>query len=97
METRFTNPEAFDHQLNSSMKMRQNQAQAQKGKSGDDHETADSSSDEDTPLSLSSLSKLILPPLGVSISSCNQNHIKSKGWIISPMDSRYRYLCYVLQ
>lgn len=44
--------------------------------------------DEDS-LSLRNLSKLILPPLGVS--SFNQSQINSK-WIISPMDSRYRYL-----
>ncbi|KAM6581006.1 hypothetical protein CsatA_004780 [Cannabis sativa] len=41
-----------------------------------------------SPLNLRNLSKLILPPLGVSTS--NQNQIQSKGWIISPMDSRYR-------
>ncbi|XP_061337183.1 potassium channel AKT2/3 isoform X2 [Gastrolobium bilobum] len=35
---------------------------------------------------LQNVSKLILPPLGVS----NQNPVDSKGWIISPMDSRYR-------
>ncbi|KAK7246870.1 hypothetical protein RIF29_41740 [Crotalaria pallida] len=35
---------------------------------------------------LRNISKLILPPLGVS----NQNQLDSKGWIISPMDSRYR-------
>lgn len=39
-------------------------------------------------LDLRNLSKVILPPLGVSTS--NQNQIQSKGWIISPMDSRYR-------
>ncbi|KAK9217755.1 hypothetical protein WN943_006383 [Citrus x changshan-huyou] len=42
---------------------------------------------DDASLSLRNLSKLILPPLGVS--SYNQNQTKSK-WIISPMDSRYR-------
>jgi len=36
---------------------------------------------------LRNISKLILPPLGVS----SQNPVNSKGWIISPMDSRYRY------
>ncbi|XP_012464858.1 potassium channel AKT2/3 [Gossypium raimondii] len=51
----------------------------------DDH----NSDEEDTSLSLSSLSKLILPPLGAS--TYNHSHIKSKGWIISPMDSRYRW------
>jgi hypothetical protein len=35
---------------------------------------------------LRNVSKLILPPLGVS----KQNPVCSKGWIISPMDSRYR-------
>ncbi|KAE9595113.1 hypothetical protein Lal_00041195 [Lupinus albus] len=35
---------------------------------------------------LKNVSKLILPPLGVS----NQNQLNSKGWVISPMDSRYR-------
>ncbi|XP_010539347.1 PREDICTED: potassium channel AKT2/3 isoform X2 [Tarenaya hassleriana] len=44
--------------------------------------------DDASSLSLSNLSKLILPPLGVA--SYNQNHISSSGWIISPMDSRYR-------
>ncbi|GMI88188.1 potassium transport 2/3 [Hibiscus trionum] len=43
---------------------------------------------DETSLSLSNLSKLILPPLGAS--SYNQNnHINSR-WIISPVDSRYR-------
>ncbi|WRX15245.1 Ion transport domain - like 4 [Theobroma cacao] len=79
MEMKFT-PEAF--KLTSSMKRVQQQNGPGKA------ETPHSESDEDTPLSLSSLSKLILPPLGVS--SYNQNQIKSKGWIISPMDSRYR-------
>ncbi|CAK7357046.1 unnamed protein product [Dovyalis caffra] len=44
--------------------------------------------DDSTSTSLSSLSKIILPPLGVS--SFNQNPIQSKGSVISPMDSRYR-------
>ncbi|KAK8668602.1 hypothetical protein V6N13_106052 [Hibiscus sabdariffa] len=45
--------------------------------------------DEDSSLSLSSLSKLILPPLGAS--SYNQNNpVSSQGWVISPMDTRYR-------
>ncbi|KAF7803622.1 potassium channel AKT2/3 isoform X1 [Senna tora] len=38
---------------------------------------------------LQNVSKLILPPLGVS--SFNQNPVGSKGWIISPMNSRYRW------
>ena len=40
---------------------------------------------------LRNISKLILPPLGVS----SQNPVNSKGWIISPMDSRYRYTYYL--
>ncbi|KAF2540195.1 hypothetical protein F2Q68_00029714, partial [Brassica cretica] len=40
-------------------------------------------------LRLNNLSKLILPPLGVA--SYNQNQIISSGWVISPMDSRYRW------
>ncbi|OAY44946.1 potassium channel AKT2/3 [Manihot esculenta] len=44
--------------------------------------------EDDTSLSLSSLSKIILPPLGVS--SYNHNPIETKGWIISPMNSKYR-------
>lgn len=45
--------------------------------------------EDDTSISLSSLSKIILPPLGVS--GYNQNAIESKGWIISPMNTKYRY------
>lgn len=43
-------------------------------------------------LDLSSLSKLILPPLGDSSSSNYQTQIRSNGWIISPMNSKYRYV-----
>ncbi|XP_022749182.1 potassium channel AKT2/3-like [Durio zibethinus] len=82
MEIKFS-PEAF--KLNSSMKIKVEQQNEQ----GKTDENAHSDSDEDSSLSLSSLSKLILPPLGVA--SYNQNQIKSKGWIISPMDSRYRW------
>lgn len=39
-------------------------------------------------LNLQNLSKLILPPLGASTN--NQNHIQSKGRIITPMNSKYR-------
>ncbi|KAF6155523.1 hypothetical protein GIB67_017878 [Kingdonia uniflora] len=39
-------------------------------------------------VNLRNLSKIILPPLGVS--SYSQNQIESKGKIIIPMDSRYR-------
>lgn len=45
--------------------------------------------DDKPSSSLRNLSKLILPPLGVS--SYNQNQNESKGYIISPMDSRYRW------
>ncbi|KAJ4824150.1 RAC-beta serine/threonine-protein kinase [Turnera subulata] len=55
---------------------------------GSEHETSHHEEDCSTSLSLSSLSKIILPPLGVS--SYNQNVIESKGWIISPMNSKYR-------
>ncbi|XVF01144.1 hypothetical protein REPUB_Repub04eG0063200 [Reevesia pubescens] len=82
MKMKSTHEEAFN--LTSSMEMKVDQQQKQQGKTD---ETPNSDSDENTSLSLSSLSKLILPPLGVS--SYNQNQIKSK-WIISPMDSRYR-------
>ncbi|GMI88187.1 potassium transport 2/3 [Hibiscus trionum] len=44
----------------------------------------------DTSLSLSNLSKLILPPLGAS-SYNNNERSSSQGWIISPMDTRYRF------
>ncbi|XVE49090.1 hypothetical protein DITRI_Ditri01bG0054200 [Diplodiscus trichospermus] len=81
MEMKFT-PEAF--KLTSRMK----RVLQQKKEQGKSDETQHSDSDDDSSLSFS-LSKLILPPLGVS--SYNQNQIKSKGWIISPMDSRYRW------
>ncbi|KAM0946329.1 putative cyclic nucleotide-binding domain, potassium channel, voltage-dependent, EAG/ELK/ERG [Dioscorea sansibarensis] len=44
--------------------------------------------EDDDSLSLRNLSKLILPPLGVS--SYNQSQFDNRGKIISPMDSRYR-------
>lgn len=42
--------------------------------------------DHYSSFNLRNVSKLILPPLGVS----KQNPVNSKGMIISPMDSRYR-------
>lgn len=42
------------------------------------------------PLSLRNLSKFMIPPLGVS--SYNQTQLESKGWVITPMDSTYRYV-----
>ncbi|XP_065870572.1 potassium channel AKT2/3 [Euphorbia lathyris] len=56
-------------------------------KSQHQHEE-DEEEDDETSISLSSLSKMILPPLGVS--GNNHNFIHTKGWIISPMNSRYR-------
>ncbi|CAN0880701.1 Potassium channel AKT2/3 [Linum grandiflorum] len=44
---------------------------------------------ENSSISLSGLSKIVLPPLGASGNSY-QNPQVSKGWIISPMDSTYR-------
>ncbi|XP_028791056.1 potassium channel AKT2/3 [Neltuma alba] len=43
---------------------------------------------ESPTFNLQNVSKVILPPLGAS--SYNQNPTNSKGWIISPMDRRYR-------
>ncbi|XP_030476838.1 potassium channel AKT2/3 isoform X1 [Syzygium oleosum] len=51
------------------------------------HEDGGDSSSTNS-LNLRSLSKLILPPLGAS--TYNQNQIESRGWVVSPMDSRYR-------
>ncbi|KAF8411833.1 hypothetical protein HHK36_004392 [Tetracentron sinense] len=48
----------------------------------------DYADDKSMSFNLRNLSKLILPPLGVT--TYNQNQIKSKGRIISPMSSRYR-------
>ncbi|KAF7842733.1 potassium channel AKT2/3 isoform X1 [Senna tora] len=45
---------------------------------------------ESSSFNLQNVSKLILPPLGVSSYNHNPVHY-SKGWIISPMDSRYRW------
>lgn len=48
--------------------------------------------DDDMPstMSLRDLSKVILPPLGVS-SFTDGSKVKPNRWIISPMSSRYRY------
>ncbi|KAG7015001.1 Potassium channel AKT2/3 [Cucurbita argyrosperma subsp. argyrosperma] len=52
----------------------------------------DNDSDSDLPssLSLRELSKVILPPLGVS-SFTDDNKVKHHKWIISPMNSKYRW------
>ncbi|KAK7853336.1 potassium channel akt2/3 [Quercus suber] len=71
------------HLASSNMK-RGNQKDQHNELETSQHEEYDTSS----PLNLRKLSKIILPPLGAS--SYNQNQIKSKGRIISPMDSRYR-------
>ncbi|XVE66936.1 hypothetical protein DITRI_Ditri08aG0119700 [Diplodiscus trichospermus] len=86
MEMKFSADD--DVELNSSMKKIRVEHEQQNEQRKSDETTPHCDSDEDTSLSLSSLSKFILPPLGVS--SYNQNETKSKGWIISPMDSRYR-------
>ncbi|CAI0375283.1 unnamed protein product [Linum tenue] len=44
---------------------------------------------ESSSISLSGLSKIVLPPLGAS-GQIYQNPQVSRGWIISPMNSRYR-------
>ncbi|KAL1336370.1 hypothetical protein HN51_030742 [Arachis hypogaea] len=56
-------------------------------KKKNDHDHLGGSS-RNMSFNLRNVSKLILPPLGVS--SNNQNHVESRAWIISPMDSRYR-------
>ncbi|KAF5733502.1 potassium channel AKT2/3 [Tripterygium wilfordii] len=54
-------------------------------------EEVEDEEDDKRSLTLSRLSKLILPPLGASSSSFNQSQIEStRGWIISPMSSNYR-------
>ena len=48
---------------------------------------------EEEPMNLRSLSKIMIPPLGVSYI---QNHIPSRSSIIiSPMDSKYMYNSYL--
>ncbi|KAL0548905.1 hypothetical protein IC582_013382 [Cucumis melo] len=61
-------------------------------KQGSEDHDNDSDSDSDMPssLSLRELSKVILPPLGVS-SFTDGSKVKSNRWIISPMSSRYRW------
>lgn len=53
------------------------------------HESSNSATSIDD-LSFRNLSKLILPPLGSNGSNTNQTH--EKGFIITPMDSRYRFV-----
>ena len=55
------------------------------------HDDQEAESGDESPFDLRNLSKLILPPLGDS-SSSNYQIPLSKGWIVSPMDSRYRFL-----
>ncbi|GLT30541.1 hypothetical protein SLA2020_053350 [Shorea laevis] len=75
MEARF-NPNNLHFSTNMNMFHKQN------------HQDRTETEHDPLDLSLSNLSKIILPPLGVS--NYNQNQTNSKGWIISPMDSRYR-------
>nr|DAD24397.1 TPA_asm: hypothetical protein HUJ06_025861 [Nelumbo nucifera] len=82
MEGRFT-AAPYNHSFSSEMKVSFNRNHQNHGNSEIPHDE-----DDDAPLDLRYLSKIILPPLGDS--SSNLNQIKSKGWIISPMDSRYR-------
>lgn len=83
METKLITPYALHLPSDTGPAYRKNQPEQQE-------ESGMSSS---SSLNLRNLSKVILPPLGVSAS--NQNQIESKGWIISPMDSRYRYVIYI--
>ncbi|XP_059435148.1 potassium channel AKT2/3-like, partial [Corylus avellana] len=83
METKLTTPYALHLPSDTRPANRKNKPE-QKEESG-----MSSSSSSSSSLNLRNLSKVILPPLGVSAS--NQNQIESKGWIISPMDSRYRW------
>ncbi|KAI8532145.1 hypothetical protein RHMOL_Rhmol11G0190700 [Rhododendron molle] len=62
----------------------------QHGKGEKPHENEDGSASSSRHISLRYLSKVILPPLGASNTNYNQNQAESKGWIISPLDSRYR-------
>lgn len=55
----------------------------------DSHGSSNSGTSSDD-LSFRNLSKLILPPLGSN--GNNQNQTQEKGFIITPMDSRYRFV-----
>ena len=76
---------SYEPHLNSSLKKSNRKHQHDHSSSGHQHHLKE---DYMSPsFNLQNVSKLILPPLGVS----NQNPVESKGWIISPVDSRYRY------
>ena len=64
------------------------------GNQRDQHNELETSQHEENDISSllnrRKLSKIILPPLGAS--NYNQNQIQSKGRIIDPTDSRYRYV-----
>uniref|UniRef100_A0A5B6YZR5 Potassium channel n=1 Tax=Davidia involucrata TaxID=16924 RepID=A0A5B6YZR5_DAVIN len=75
---------ASDMKKGSGLKRQHGHGQLSENRHHDEESTSESD------LSLRKLSKLILPPLGAS-SFNDQNQIQSKGRIISPMDSRYRY------
>ncbi|KAI4298984.1 hypothetical protein L6164_032486 [Bauhinia variegata] len=76
------------HNLHFSSGLRKSYRKQQHGHSGDQPHLDQNDSMSSSSFNLHNVSKLILPPLGVS--SSNQNQVDPKGWIISPMDSRYR-------
>ncbi|ESW20514.1 hypothetical protein PHAVU_006G215700 [Phaseolus vulgaris] len=74
---------SYNPQLASTLK--ESYSKQEYDHSGEDHHLKEE--DYMSPsFNLRNISKLILPPLGVS----SQNPVNSKGWIISPMDSKYR-------
>ncbi|CAK9318111.1 unnamed protein product [Citrullus colocynthis] len=80
-------PNYWPAEKNGEEKKKDNQKQ---GNEDDDDNDSDSDSDMPSSLSLRELSKVILPPLGVS-SFTDDNKVHSNRWIISPMSSRYRW------
>ncbi|KAK7328292.1 hypothetical protein VNO77_22395 [Canavalia gladiata] len=81
MESNFS---SYNPQLDSILEKSCRKKQHDDSDSGDPHHLKE---DYMAPsFNLRNVSKLILPPLGVS----SQNPVNSKGWILSPMDSRYR-------
>ena len=87
MEMNLPNGFGAAEKNNGEEKKREDQKQG----SEDDNNDSDSDSDMPSSLSLRELSKVILPPLGVSSFTDGSNRVKSNRWIISPMSSRYRY------
>ncbi|KGN57590.1 potassium channel AKT2/3 isoform X1 [Cucumis sativus] len=87
MEMNLPNGFGAAEKNNGEEKKREDQKQG----SEDDNNDSDSDSDMPSSLSLRELSKVILPPLGVSSFTDGSNRVKSNRWIISPMSSRYRW------